>query len=115
MPKVVSPTSGPRERAEEKAERDESQRDAGERRKQRGTRRDLADALGDEGQRQFNRARAEGGEESRLPGDARGIGRAGLNGQHLRRQHHQEHVRDERDGIDAVRQRADVGAAGALG
>ena len=58
-------------------------------------------------------ARGEGGEESRLPRDARRIRRAGRDRQRLRRQHHEEHVREERDGVDAVGQRADVGAAGA--
>ena len=55
------------------------------------------------------------GDQSRLPRDARGIGGAGGRRERLGRQHDQEHVGDERHRVDAVRQRADVGAAGALG
>ena len=44
-----------------------------------------------------------------------GIGGARRRGQRLRRQHDQEDVREERHRVDAVRQGADVGAAGALG
>ena len=43
-----------------------------------------------------------------------GSARAGRDRQRLGRQHHEEHVREERDRVDAVGQRADVGPAGAL-
>ena len=43
-----------------------------------------------------------------------GSGSAGSFGERLRRQHDEEHVREERDGVDAVGQRADVRAARAL-
>ena len=53
-------------------------------------------------------------EQPRLPGDARRVGGARALGERLGRQHDQEHVGEERDGVDAVGQRADVVAAGAL-
>ena len=59
---------------------------------------------------ELDEARADAGDEPGLPGDACGIGRAGGLGGELRRQHHQEDVGEQRDGVDAVGQRADVGA-----
>ena len=54
-------------------------------------------------------------EQPRLPRDARRIGGAHALGERLGRQHHQEHVGEERDRVDAVRQRADVVAARPFG
>ena len=100
-----------RECPEQEAERDEAQRDAGKRREQRRARRRLAHALGDERRRELDDPRHERREQARLPRDARRIRGAGLFGERLRRQHDEEDVREERDGVDAVRQRADVAAA----
>ena len=90
------------------------ERDARQRREQRRPRRCLADALGDERARQLDDPRRQRREQSRLPGDARRIGHAGPLRQHLGRKHDEEDVREERDGVDAVGQRADVVASGSL-
>ena len=74
-----------REGAEEKAERDEPQGDAREGREERRPRRRLAHALGDEGTPKFDHAGRERRQQTRLPRDARRIGRAGPFGQGLRR------------------------------
>ena len=54
-------------------------------------------------------------EEARLPCDERRVGRARALGERLGGQHDQEDVGEERDGVDAIGQRADVVAAGPLG
>ncbi len=100
-----------RERPEQEAERDEAQGDAGKRREKRCARRGLAHALGDERRRELDDPRHERREQARLPGDARRIRGARLFGERLRRQHHEKDVREERDRVDAVGQRADVAAA----
>ena len=53
-------------------------------------------------------------QQSRLPRDERRIGRARALGERLGRQHDEEDVGEERDGVDAVGKGADVVAAGAL-
>jgi len=65
--------------------------------------------------RELDQSRAQRREESRLPRDARGIRGAGSRRQRLRRQHDEEHVREQRHRVDAVGKRADVGASRALG
>ena len=100
-----------RECPEQEAERDEAQGDAGKSREQRRARRGFAHALGDERRRKLDDPRHERCEQARLPGDARRIGGAGLFGERLRRQHDEKDVREERDGVDAERERADVAAA----
>ena len=50
-----------------------------------------------------------------MPGHAGRVGGADLDCQDLGGQHHEKHVREERDGVDPVGQRTHVGPAGALG
>ena len=69
----------------EKAERDEPQGDARERREERRPRGRLAHALGDEGTPKFYYAGRERRQQTRLPSDAHGMSRAGPLGQGLRR------------------------------
>ena len=115
MPSVVSPTMGRANvRNRKPSEMNPSAMPASvESSAARGV--DLAHPLRDERAGELDHARAECGDQSGLPRDARRVGQPGLRRERLRRQHHQKHVREERHGVDAVRQRADVGASGALG
>jgi hypothetical protein len=74
-----------------------------------------SDPLRDRRGSKLENPRAQRREESRLPGDARGIGGAGGGRDGFRRQHDEEHVREERHRVDAVRQRTDIGPARAPG
>jgi hypothetical protein len=57
----------------------------------------------------------EHGDEARLPRDARRVRGACGRRERLGGKHDQEHVGDQRHGVDAVRQRADVGSSRAFG
>ena len=107
--------NGVGERAEQKAERDEAERDAGKRREERGAWRGLAHTLGDKRCAKFDETGDERREQAGLPRHERRIGRTAPLGECLCREHDQKHMGEERDRVDAVGQRADVGAAGAFG
>ncbi len=60
-------------------------------------------------------SRAKRGHEPGLPGDPRRVGKPELLREGFRRQHHQEHVSEEGDGVDPVGEGAHVGPSRALG
>ena len=103
-----------RERAKQEAQRDEAERDAGQRRQQRGARCGLSDALGHEGAGKLDDARGQRGEQAGLPRHARRIRNAGALRERFGRQHDQEHVGEERHRVDAVGKRADIVTSSAL-
>ncbi len=104
-----------RERAEQEAERDEAERDAGKGREERCAWRGLPHPLCDKCRGKFDQAGDEGREQARLPRDERRVGRTGPLRERLCREHDQKHVGEERDRVDAVGQRADVVSARAFG
>ncbi|MCX4246983.1 hypothetical protein [Paraliomyxa miuraensis] len=103
------------EGAEQEAQRDEAQRNPAERGEQGGARGVAAQRVGHPGPREFDESRSQRGHQARLPRHARGVLRSRRGGRQLGRQHHQEHVGEQRDRVDPVGQRADVVAAFGLG
>ena len=103
------------ERAEQEAERDEAERDAGKRREERRAWRGLPHPLCDKCRGKFDETRDERREQAGLPRHERRVSRTAPLGERLCREHDQKHVGEERDRVDAVRQRADVVSARAFG
>jgi len=103
------------EGAQQEPERDEPQRDARQRREERGAGGGPPDPLGEERAGELDETGAEAGDEPGLPGHAGRVGGAGcLRGQ-LGREHDQEDEGEEGDGVDPEGEGGDVGPSGAPG